>query len=123
MTSVAAGIPIGLQVACGKISGDDLRMLLESGAELEHYRLQDESCRAYHISSLQVRQADHSRYAATCVSLGAAWSRTECRVEFTGAGASAELSGLYLVGERRFSAPEGIWKSRSTIAIVSRNPD
>jgi Fe-S cluster assembly protein SufD len=80
-----------------------LEVLLGADAELDHYRLQDESAKAYHVGSLQVQQARDSRYTATCLALGSAWSRTECKVDFSAPGASAELKGLYLVGDRRLA--------------------
>jgi Fe-S cluster assembly protein SufD len=80
-----------------------VEVLLEEGAGLEHYRLQEESTRAYHISSLYVRQDAGSRYSSTCLALGGAWSRTGCNVDFRGPEAAAELNGLYVVGERRFA--------------------
>ncbi len=80
-----------------------VEVLLEAGAGLEHYRLQEESGNAYHISSLHVQQASDSRYAGTCLALGGAWSRTDCKVDFSGGGATSALKGLYLVGDRRFA--------------------
>ena len=80
-----------------------VEVLLDHGARLQHYRVQEESINAYHISGLYVRQAANSDYAGTCLALGGAWSRTDCNVEFGDAGASAQLNGLYVVGDRRFA--------------------
>ena len=80
-----------------------VEVLLDEGARLQHYRVQEESVNAYHISGLYVRQAGDSDYAGTCLALGGAWSRTDCNVEFSAGGASAQLNGLYVVGDRRFA--------------------
>ena len=80
-----------------------VEVLLQDGARLQHYRVQEESINAYHISGLYVRLAGGSDYAGTCLALGGAWSRTDCNVEFSAGGASAQLNGLYVVGDRRFA--------------------
>jgi Fe-S cluster assembly protein SufD len=80
-----------------------VEVLMEKGARLQHYRVQEESSNAYHISSLYVLQAGDSAYAGTSLALGGAWSRTDCSVEFSAQGASSELKGLYVVGDRCFA--------------------
>lgn len=72
-------------------------------AEMKHYRIQDESRHAYHLSSLYVTQQQHSRYHNTSLALGAAWSRTECRVHFQQPGSVSELNGLYSVGDQQLT--------------------
>ncbi len=80
-----------------------VEVLLDKGARLQHYRVQEESVNAYHMSSLYVRQSGDSRYTGTCLALGGAWSRTDCNIDFSSGGAASELKGLYLVGDRRFA--------------------
>ena len=80
-----------------------VEVLLQEDARLQHYRVQEESLNAYHLSALHVRLAGDSDYAGTNLALGGAWSRTECSVEFGAGGARSELKGLYLVGDRRFA--------------------
>jgi Fe-S cluster assembly protein SufD len=80
-----------------------VEVLVGKGAALEHFRLQDESAGAYHISTGYVRQAGESRYRGTFLALGEAWSRAGWTLSFADAGAAAELDGLYLVGDRRFA--------------------
>jgi len=80
-----------------------VEVLLDRHARLQHYRVQDESVNAYHVSALHVRQAGESHYAGTSLALGGAWSRTDCNVDFEAGGARSELRGLYLVGDRRFA--------------------
>ena len=76
-------------------------LLLAANAELTHYRLQEESNNAFHLSSLFVRQQRGSVYRSTSIALGGAWSRTDFNVDFQGEGANCELDGLYLAGDRQ----------------------
>jgi Fe-S cluster assembly protein SufD len=76
---------------------------LQEEAELEHYRLQEESPEAYHLHSLFINQHEQSRYGNTGFSLGGAWSRTELTLDFLGESATADLDGLYLAGEQQLS--------------------
>ena len=75
---------------------------LETGARLDHLRVQEESAAAFHMGGVRIRQAAGSHYVGLGVSLGGAWSRCEHRVDFQGPGAAFELDGLYLAGERQF---------------------
>ena len=71
---------------------------LEAGAELEHYKLQNERRAAFHIALVEVHQAEGSRYLAHALALGAALARSEVRVALEGPGAEVVLNGLYLPG-------------------------
>ncbi|NBA93523.1 Fe-S cluster assembly protein SufD [Pseudomonas sp. R5(2019)] len=71
-------------------------LVLEAGATLEHYKLQDESTSAFHVAFLGVRQAEDSRFVAHSSVLGAALARQEVRVLLEGPGAQVVLDGLYL---------------------------
>lgn len=74
-------------------------VLVEDGARLTHYRVQDESRAAFHIAQLNVRQAHDSHYRNVNIALGGALARTDVNVEFAGTGARSELDGLYVVGD------------------------
>jgi Fe-S cluster assembly protein SufD len=78
-----------------------VEIFLEAGAKLLHPRLQNESLRTRHLSSLHIRQAAGSRYQGTTLALGGAWSRTEFHVGFSGSGADCELNGFYLAGDKQ----------------------
>jgi Fe-S cluster assembly protein SufD len=78
-------------------------IVLQDGAALEHYRLQEESPAAFHLHSLFVNQHARSRYRNSGFTLGGAWSRTELRIDFTGTDAAAELDGLYVAGEQQLA--------------------
>ena len=71
-------------------------VLLEAGAQLEHYQLQQQSAAAFHVALLSVRQAEGSRLAAHCSALGGLLARQEVRVQLAGPGAQVSLNGLYL---------------------------
>ncbi|NNJ95207.1 MAG: Fe-S cluster assembly protein SufD [Halobacteria archaeon] len=76
-------------------------VVLEQGADLQHYRLQTESGNAYHLHTNFVAQAADSAYTSTGYSLGGCWSRSDTELRFTAEGARAELAGLFTVGDRQ----------------------
>jgi Fe-S cluster assembly protein SufD len=73
-----------------------IEVALGAGSELAHARTQEEGPNARHLSDLQVRLAERSRYRLVMAALGGAWSRSDVRVTFEGEGAKAELDGLIL---------------------------
>lgn len=66
------------------------------GAGIEHYKLQQESPRAFHIATLNVVQQADSRFLSASFALGAQLSRTGITVALDAEGASCDLDGLYL---------------------------
>ncbi|MBD3670492.1 MAG: Fe-S cluster assembly protein SufD [Gammaproteobacteria bacterium] len=78
-------------------------IVLEEGAELEHYRLQMESNKAYHLHQGFLAQGANSRYRNTTLALGGKWSRYDLQVRFKAEGADCETNGLYLVGEHQLT--------------------
>ncbi|MGH8354307.1 MAG: Fe-S cluster assembly protein SufD [Pseudomonas sp.] len=71
-------------------------IVLEAGATLEHYKLQNESTAAFHVALLSVHQARDSRFAAHASALGGLLARQEVRIVLEGPGAQVALNGLYL---------------------------
>lgn len=71
-------------------------VVLDAGATLEHYKVQNESTAAFHVALLSVRQAEGSRFSAHSFALGAALARQEVRIMLEGPGAEVALNGLYL---------------------------
>lgn len=67
---------------------------LEAGAQVRHYRVQQESPRGFHIAHANVCLREHARYCAHDFSLGSALSRLRLAVHLQEAGAHAELHGL-----------------------------
>lgn len=72
------------------------RVVLGDGAHLEHYNLQDESDRAFHLSTLDVRPGAHSHFSSRSVAVGARLARHEIRIRLEEEGATVDLDGLYL---------------------------
>lgn len=79
-------------------------VFLSEAAELSHSRLQNDSVRTRHLSSLYVQQAASSIYKNTTLALGSAWSRTEFHLDFAGEHAHCDLNGFYLAGERQMQS-------------------
>ena len=69
---------------------------LADGATLTHLKLQRESAAAYHVGTLDVRQARDSHLVSFSFATGAALSRTNIYTELRGEGCGATLNGLYL---------------------------
>jgi len=66
------------------------------GATLTHLKLQRESAKAFHVGTLDVRQARDSHLVSFSFATGAALSRTNIYTELRGEGCGATLNGLYL---------------------------
>jgi Fe-S cluster assembly protein SufD len=76
-------------------------VVLGQGARVDHYKLQQESERAFHIALLQVTQGRDSRFASTSLALGAALARNEVRALFAAEGGECTLNGLYMAAGRQ----------------------
>jgi len=67
-------------------------------AVVDHYRLQREGERAFHVSTLQVEQSRSSTVDTFGISLGGALTRNDVNVRLNGEGACSSLNGLYVGG-------------------------
>lgn len=77
-------------------------IVLEEGASLDHYKIQQESLAAFHIAGIKVKQGKNSSFSFVSVSLGSKLTRQEISAELA-EGASCRLSGLYLgEGDQHF---------------------
>ncbi len=70
-------------------------------AAIEHYKLQQESARAFHIAGIHARQRQDSRFESHSITLGAALARNDITTLFDATGCEATLNGLYLIGGRQ----------------------
>ena len=70
--------------------------VLADGAEIQHYKVQDEPMTAFHLALLDVRQGRDSRFSSRSVMLGSSIARHEVRVLLEGEGAEVSLDGVYL---------------------------
>ena len=71
---------------------------LETGASIEHYKVQRESLEAVHLQTIAATASPSSRYVSNNVALGSALARTEISVVLDGPGAECELNGLFVGG-------------------------
>jgi Fe-S cluster assembly protein SufD len=68
------------------------------GANLSHYKVQREGQRAFHVGTIEVKQAQDSHYQSFSFAIGAALSRTNIYTSLDGEGCGATLNGLYMIG-------------------------
>ncbi len=87
----------GIQYAVNTVS----EIVLEEGAHLDHYKVQEESPLAYHLACTQVDLARDARFSTHYVGLGGSLVRNEVRVRFTGEGGEATVNGLYRAADNQ----------------------
>lgn len=80
------------------------QLQVDVGAQVQHYRLQNESQQGFHISNTQVTQQQDSRVAMCNLAVGGQLSRDESNIFLQHPGAECELSGLYLLNEKQHNA-------------------
>ena len=71
-------------------------VILEAGANVAHYKIQDEAESAFHLALLDVRQDRASHFSSHVFALGSHIARHEVRVCLEGEGADVSLDGLYM---------------------------
>ena len=71
-------------------------VILEEGARVEHYKIQDEADTAFHFGALHVRPGRDSSFSTQGFALGAAIARHEVWVRLESEGANVSLNGVYL---------------------------
>jgi Fe-S cluster assembly protein SufD len=74
-----------------------VEVVLQDGAQLDHYRIQRESLAAFHLGTTSVNLGRHSHYKTVSINLGAKLSRHEINVVMDQEGAECSVDGLYLV--------------------------
>ncbi|MDP2883062.1 MAG: Fe-S cluster assembly protein SufD [Azonexus sp.] len=74
---------------------------LDSGASIEHHKLQQESPTAFHIATVNVSQAAKSKFVSSSFALGARLARAGIAVKLQAEDAHCELHGLYLTDGRQ----------------------
>ena len=74
-------------------------IVLDEGAQVDHYRLLDESPGAYHVGTTRVNQATDSSFRSASFALGTALARNDFAVTLDGPGAFCSLNGLYYTGQ------------------------
>lgn len=76
-------------------------IIAAEGARCDHYRVQREHPRSYHVGRLSVSQARDSEVTSFSIACGARLSRQDIAVRLEGEGASVALHGLYVGDGRR----------------------
>ncbi len=71
-------------------------IVLADNAAIEHYKLQQESLKGYHVATLQVQQACDTRFISHAVSVGGALARNDINSVLDAKGADCQLNGLYI---------------------------
>ena len=71
-------------------------IVLEEGAQVEHYRLLMESADAFHVGTTRVYQGKDSAVSTGSFAKGAAMARQDIQVTLDAPGASCSLNGLYM---------------------------
>ena len=100
----SSAIVIEQHVGLGEISyftNAVTNITLDSGASIEHYKLQQESPTAFHVAAVNVRQGAESRFVSGVFALGARLARTGITVDLAAQGAVCHLDGLYLTDGRQ----------------------
>ena len=67
------------------------------GATVEHYRVQGEGRRAFHVGTVEAVQGRDSHFISFSFATGAALSRINIYAKLAGAGCGATLNGLYML--------------------------
>jgi Fe-S cluster assembly protein SufD len=93
-TYVGAGESVGLTNAVTEA-------VLGAGAQLQHYKLQEEGQKGYHVAVLQVHQERDSNFVSHSISAGARLARNDLNVGLEAEGAECSLYGLYIAGGRQ----------------------
>jgi Fe-S cluster assembly protein SufD len=70
-------------------------------AMIEHYRLQEEGTKAYHIGGLHAHLDRDGRFTAHGIDLGGRLVRNDLRSVLDAEGAECHLNGLYVIGGRQ----------------------
>ena len=74
-----------------------VEIILKEGARLEHYRVQDESPEAFHVTTTRADLGRSSSFDTTSITLGAQLSRHNVEVIMDHEGAECWVDGLYIV--------------------------
>ncbi|MET0535395.1 MAG: Fe-S cluster assembly protein SufD [Steroidobacter sp.] len=71
------------------------RFDVAAGGAIRHFRVQQESTRAFHIAHVQAKLADDSRYSIHDIALGASLGKSNITTRLEGRGAHVALFGLF----------------------------
>lgn len=75
--------------------------VLATNAELNHYKLQQESSNAFHIATLAAKQGSKSQWKTNNISLGAKLARNDVHSQLLGQQSHVVMDGLYLANNEQ----------------------
>ena len=78
------------------LNNSNTEITLADNAQLEHYKLQQESDQGFHISTLDVNQDRDSRFNSHSLAFGSRIARNDINIGLNAKGAECSLNGLYL---------------------------
>ncbi len=73
-------------------------MVVGPGAHVDHYKVQREGDRAFHMATMQVQIGRDAKFSSHAVTQGGQWVRNEINAVFEGEGGECTLNGLYQAG-------------------------
>jgi Fe-S cluster assembly protein SufD len=74
-----------------------VEVVVNAGARLRHYRLQQENVNAFHVATSMIDLGPQSSYDTTAITLGAQLSRHTIGVRMDHEGAECWVDGLYMI--------------------------
>ncbi|MGH7312642.1 MAG: SufB/SufD family protein, partial [Candidatus Rokuibacteriota bacterium] len=78
-------------------------VVLGEGARVDHYKLQHESPRAFHVGRTRITQQRDSRLTSCGIAFGGRLVRNDVHVVLGGEGAECALNGLFVIGGAQHS--------------------
>jgi len=73
-----------------------VHVLLDEGARVDHFKIQDEPDTGFHLALLDVYQGPGSQFSSSSIMLGSKVARNEVHVHLEGEGSRVSVDGLYL---------------------------
>jgi len=70
---------------------------IADGATLNHYRMQREGMRAFHVGTVETHQARDSHYVSFSLAMGGSLTRSNIYTTLDGEGSGSTLNGLYML--------------------------
>jgi Fe-S cluster assembly protein SufD len=76
-------------------------IVVGKGANVDHYKLQQEGAGAFHMSTMQVQVGRAAKFSSHAITHGGHWVRNEINAVFEGEGGECTLNGLYQAGSQQ----------------------
>lgn len=74
---------------------------LHKRASLQHYKIQCEGQKAYHVGQLAVAQQEHSSFESHSFALGGAWVRSDIEVQLEAPHSTCLMNGIYMTENKQ----------------------